>query len=337
MLRRIILIGLCICSLPLLGREFPLCMYGVSNPADLPLLKQAGFTCVQSYQSTPEKLAALARAAQKEGLKIVFYPNKILGTSYEKEAKNWPVLAWYLVDEPDVHRWSRERVLEAHQKAKKAFKNHPTALVIGQGKTAVPFYDLPDIMMMDWYPVPHLPLTSFGDNVRYTKEGLAKTNMQDHPLWGVVQIFDWKNYEQYRSDDDRIGRLPTEDEIRFMSYDGIFNGATGLFFFTFNHLKKPLPQSAPAFWAYVTSVTKELAQLRPVFENNKQVANPVEVQDPLQMITYEYKKHKYSILINRSNVAQTVPAELLRRKYKAQFNRQKAAQIPPYGVWVLKY
>ncbi len=190
----------CVCGLS--AREFPLCLYGVSNPDDLNTIKKAGFSCIQSYVQDPQILEKLAHKAQQLGLKVVFYPNKVVGTLYEQKAQKWPMLAWYLVDEPDVHRWSREQVAQAHQTAKKVFSTQATALVIGQGRTRIPYYDIPDVMMMDWYPVPHLPLPSFGDNVRYTKEGMAQMKTPDHPLWGVVQIFDWKNFKQYRPDNE---------------------------------------------------------------------------------------------------------------------------------------
>ena len=321
---------------PLIAREFPLCLYGVTDPADLKTIKKAGFSCVQTYNQEPQTMEKLARQAKKMGLKVVFYPNKIWGTPYQQKAQQWPILAWYLVDEPDVAHWSRERVQQVHQAAKKAFPHHSTALVIGQGKTAIPYYDIPDIMMMDWYPVPHLPLTSFGENVRYTREGLARTNRQDYPLWGVVQIFDWKNYKQYRADNDRIGRFPTIHEIRFMAYDGILNGATGLFFFTFNHLKKPMPQSAPQYWVRVQSVVKELSKFKKIIENGTVVENPVSVNHPLKMQTWHYKANRYSVLLNASSFPQFVPVELLAEKYKPIYGRNKRIQIAPYEVWILK-
>ena len=324
------------CILPLMAREFPLCLYGVTNPADLKTVKKAGFSCIQAYRSDPVQLEALAKEAKKLGLKVVFYPNKILGTPYEQKARNWPVLAWYLVDEPDVHRWSRERVQQAHQAAKQAFLNHPTALVIGQGRTAVPYYDIPDVMMMDWYPVPHLPLTSFGDNVRYTKEGLERAGMQDHPLWGVVQAFDWIHYEQYRPDNDRIGRFPTTQEIRFMSYDGILNGATGLFYYTFNHLKEPMPKSAPQYWERVKTVVKELAKFKKIIEKGTLVSNPADINLPLKMQTWQYKGNTYSVLLNASNGAVPVPDALLKKDYKPLYGTKKTKDVAAYDVWILK-
>ena len=321
---------------PLFAREFPLCIYGVSDPQDLGTLKEVGFSCVQTYQTEPEKLAALAQEAQKQGMKVVFYPNKILGTSYEKEAQAWPILAWYLVDEPDVHKWSRKRVKKAHEQAKKVFPQHDTALVIGQGITLVPFYDLTDVMMMDWYPVPHLKLTSFGDNVRYTKRGMEKKKRKDHALWGVVQIFDWKTYKQRRPDNDRIGRFPTEDEIRFMSFHGILNGATGLFYFTLSPGGKKTATQSPNLWKRVTAVTQQLHKLLPVLEEGILTDNPIFVADPLQIQTRLYDGKKYVFLLNTSDQEQGTPSEFLNDKYQLLYG-SKTKTIPPYGVWVLKY
>lgn len=318
------------------AREFPLCLYGVNDPLDVKTVKKAGFSCIQSYTQDPQKLEALAKAAKKQDLKVVFAPHKLYGTEYEKKAQKWTVLAWYLVDEPDVNHWSREQVKEAHNAAKKVWPKHDTALVIGQGKTKVPFYDLPDIMMMDWYPVPHYPLTSFGDNVRYTQEGMTRTNHQDRPLWGVVQIFDWKEFKQFRPDNDRIGRFPTEEEIRFMSYDGIWNGATGLFYFTFNTKGVPLPKAAPEYWKRVKNVVNELSRFRPVLEKGIVVDNPVSLHKSLRMKTWKYKGHLYSILLNISDKPQLVPDTLLTKRYKPLYSTKKQAQIPPYAVWILK-
>ena len=322
--------------LPAGANPFPICMYGVNNPADVPAVKKAGFNCFQTYRPEPETLAALARAAKKHRLHVVFRPNKVIGSAYEEAARHWPILAWYLVDEPDVHKWSRDRVIEAREITRNAFPLHENTLVIGQGKTRISYYDLPDNLMMDWYPVPHLALTSFGDNVRWAKEGQQSTGAAERPLWGVVQSFNWKEFKQYRPDNDRIGRFPTEDEIRFMSYDGIINGATGLFYFVFTTHGKPLPTEQPEWWARVAAVSKELAKLQPVLEKGELTDNPVEVTAPLVMQTRRYKRRLYSILINRSDKPVSVPEELLRKEYGLYFGGQKTSEIPPYTVWVLK-
>ena len=336
-MKKLLLLSLCLSgALSISAREFPLCMYGINDPADLPLLKQAGFSCIQSYERNPEKLVPLAAAAEKYGLKTVFYPQELWNTPHAQKAASWPVLAWYLVDEPDVSRWSRARVQETYQKTKLAWPKHDTALVIGQGRTRVPFYDLPDVMMVDWYPVPHLALSSFGDNVAWTRQGMEKMGTADRPVWGVVQIFDWKEFKQHRPDNDRIGRFPTKGEIRFMVYDGIVNSATGLFFFHFYSYDKKLPVAYPEYWERVTAVTKELNQFRPVLENGEVVASDIAVQPPLALQVRRYKKKWYFILVNRSAQEQPVPGELLKKKYKPVFKEQKTTSMLPYSVWILK-
>lgn len=338
MLRKFIFV-LAACWITCVGeaREFPLCVYGVSTPESIKIVKDAGFTCFQSYKKDPSTLAKLVKEANKYHLKTVFYPDQIIGSAQAKTAQNWPMLAWYLVDEPERTKWSRNRVKQVHEQTKNVFPNQPTTLVIGKGLTFIPFYDLTDIMMVDWYPVPHLKLTSFGDNVSDTKRMMNKYGSGTHPLWGVVQIFDWKNYKQNRPDNDRIGRFPTEDEIRFMSYHGIFNGATGLFYFTLAPGGKMTAKESPDLWKRVTNVTKELNQLLPVLEDGIIVENPVVIDEPLLMQSRVYKGNVYMILLNTSDKEQDVPSALLEKYYKEIFGRKKTAKIPPYGVWVLKY
>ena len=323
-------------TFPLSAAHFPLCMYGVNDPTDIPLLKQAGFTCIQTYQKAPEKLAALAEAAQENQMQVVFYPNQVIDSAYRKEAQNWPVLAWYLVDEPDVWKWSRDRVAQAHKQARAAFPNHKTALVIGQGKTDVPYYDLADNLMMDWYPVPHLALTSFGDNVRLAKEGQTAMGVASRPLWGVVQNFNWKEYKQHRPDNDRVGRFPTKEEIRFMSYDGILNGADGLFYFIFTVQGKPLPTAQPEWWERISAVSQELSSLRPVLEEGTLVKDLFPFEAPLSVQTRVYQKDIYILVANRSDQPVSAPKALRKKKYKILYGGPKTAQIPPYGVWVIK-
>ncbi len=315
---------------------FALCMYGVNTPSDIKTVKKAGFNCIQTYRKDPALLSQLAQEAQKQHMQVVFYPNEVIGSPYEKEAHSWPMLAWYLVDEPDVVRWPRQRVLQAYNTAKTAFPQHQTALVIGQGKTATPFYDLPDILMMDWYPVPHLPLVSFGDQLLLARQGLLESGTAETPLWGVVQAFNWKEYKQYRADDDRIGRFPTEQEIRFMSYHGIVNGVSGLFYFIFTTEGKPLPQAQPEWWQRLSSVSKELSKFLPVLEKGTPAKNPVEVSLPLLARTWQYKNKKYTVLLNASDQSQPLPPQFLQKKYKSLFGRQKTAQLAPYQVLILR-
>ena len=316
---------------------FPLCIYGITNPAEIKTVKKAGFDCIQTYRTNPPTLAVLAKEAKKHDLQVVFYPDKILGSAYEEQAQTWPVLAWYLADEPDVWNWSRARILEIYNKTKAAFPEHDTALVIGQGKTKTSFYDLPDALMVDWYPVPHLPLVSFGDQLALARQGMLQSGAGTNPLWGVVQIFDWKNYKQHRPDNDRIGRFPTEEEIRFMSYHGIVNGVNGLFYFIFNTANKTLPEAWPKHWEKISNVIRELSRFKAVLENGLAAENPVPIHAPLMAKSWTYQNRRYTVLINASGQAQPLPPLLLERKYKTLYGRKKADLMLPYQVLVFRY
>lgn len=327
--------GLLLAAVSSFAKPFPICMYGVDRPADLKTIKKAGFSCFQTYQQEPEKLAALAKQAKKSGLQVVFYPNKLFDTPYEAAARSWPVLAWYLVDEPDVWRWSRARVIQAYNRTKFTFPAHDVTLVIGQGKTAVPYYDLPDALMVDWYPVPHLPLVSFGEQIALAKQGQDSLAASEKPLWGVVQAFNWKEFKQHRPDNDRIGRFPTESEIRFMSYHSIINGAEGVFYFVFTSNGKPLPEANPEWWRRVTAVTRELARLKKVFEKGTPSALGFPVQSPLSAKTWLYKGKKYTVLVNASDSEVSLPAELLTAKCKRLVGTRNNTVLGPYDVMVL--
>ena len=57
------LLFLCI-AFPAVAAHFPLCMYGVNDPENVPVIKRAGFTCFQTYQKNPEKLASGSSSRQ---------------------------------------------------------------------------------------------------------------------------------------------------------------------------------------------------------------------------------------------------------------------------------
>ena len=48
------------------GNFFPLCMYGITRPAELAALKKAGFNCFHTYTQEPEALAGLAAEAERQ-------------------------------------------------------------------------------------------------------------------------------------------------------------------------------------------------------------------------------------------------------------------------------
>ena len=327
--------------------EFTIGLYDVKTSTDIVNAKEAGFNCVQSYIHSPETINFLAEEATKNEMKLVVYPDKILqDKKYRTKVQSYPIRAWYLFDEPDVCCLSREKLISANETTKKIYPNIDTAFVIGEGFTDVPYYDIADILMVDWYPVPHLPLESFGENVALAKQGLVMAGKDTKELWAVVQIFDWKEHKQYRKDTDRIGRFPKKEEIRFMSYDAIFNGATGLFYFNCYSNDKPLYESKLKEWTKIVEVIQEMSFVGEIIDNGKEIENPMEIEEPLKAKSFEYGGIKYTFIINPTAQRQTLPPlffqpqfDVIYEKYTnlRKMLRKSKNNFQQYKVFAFRY
>lgn len=326
--------------------DFVVGLYGVKTEQDVIKAKEAGFNCVQTYSSNPETIKKICSVAESNDMTVVAYPNKIMSSKYKEEAISYPIKAWYLFDEPDVHGLTREKLISLNENTKKAYPKNKTVFVIGEGFTKTPYYDIADILMVDWYPVPHLSLESFGENVALAKQGLFMMSKQDKPLWAVVQIFDWKQYKQYRKDDNRIGRFPKKEEIRFMSYDAIFNGANGLFYFTCYSNGKPLFEDKPKDWANVFDVIQEISFVAEIIDNGKKIENPIQIKEPLKAESYEYGGIKYTFIINPTSKRQTLPSLFFQPNFDVMYEkntslkkniRKSKNNFKPYKVFAFRY
>jgi hypothetical protein len=272
-----------------------------------------------------------------------------------------------LCDEPDLWKVSRIKLKSADEKTRKTFPGAKTAFVIGEGKTKVPYYDIADILMVDWYPVPHLPLESFGQQISYARHELDIVKGKLSHLWAVVQMFDWTE-EKALSDLAREKynlRFPTKEEIRFMSYDALFNGATGLFYFKYNSRRIPLPHSKPEEWKYITEIIQELVFTTKLFEKGIPICNPTCDKKNnfcdicrtdvfnitgneifIEMKSFEYEGAKYTVLINPTAQYQTIPRIFYDKKFDVLFEedillsnniKNKNNNLEPYKVLVFRY
>lgn len=347
MLNRLFLQLLIIISFPVFSfAEFTIGLYGIKTSTDIINAKEAGFNCVQTYEKDPKVIKVLADEIAKNEMKMLAYPDKIIENKKQLVTKDYPVKAWYIFEEPDVHGLSRENLILLNNNVKKLYPNNKTAFVIGQGFTQISYYDIADILMINWYPVPHLPLESFGENVALAKQGLSMVSQDKKELWAVVQIFDWKEYEQYRKKDDRIGRFPKKDEIRFMSYDALFNGATGLFYFNYYSNNKPLPDEKPKEWAKIVEIIQEISFVGEIIDNGKTIDNPTEIKDPIKAKSFEYGGIKYTFIINPTDKRQNIPSLFFEPKFDVMYekstNLRKIAKktknnFPSYRVFAFRY
>lgn len=125
-----------------------------------------------------------------------------------------------------------------------------------------PFSALADIIGCDIYPIrvghtEHSDLTDRTLSCVGAYTDLMQATAPAKPVWMVLQAFSWDKLVNRQPPYDPQG-FPTYAESRFMAYDAIVHGATGLLWWgSFNSS----PQAA--FWRAILSVTREIADLEP--------------------------------------------------------------------------
>ena len=311
--------------------------YGIGDPGELSVLRQAGFNCFHTYAQDPQRLAALAAESKKLNLKMVAYADRVIASSYTKEAKRWPVLAWYLFDEPEVRKLPPAELEKLDKRVKDWSPRQKTVFVMGEGVAAFTYGGLADALMVDWYPVPHLRLESVGEQVAMTKAGAAITDpkRQDKPVWAVLQAFDWINYPQRRK--ERVGGFPTFEQVRFMTYLALARGARGIFYFQYAGSDGvPLPDR-PERWGIYQRIAAEINALMPVLEKGKPGVPPPGLNPQLASLALKQGGKAYLILLNPSEAMLPLNTEEL-SSYRPLFedNRLLPSALPPHKVLVLE-
>lgn len=317
--------------------DFPLCFYGISGPQELSVVKKAGFNCFATYVQDPERLAAMAAESKKLDLKMVAYPDRVIDSSYAKEAKSWPMLAWYLYDEPEVRKVPLAELEKLDKRVMDWSPKQKTVFVMGEGVASFIYGGVADALMVDWYPVPHLRLESVGEQVAMTKAGAAIKDpaRQNKPVWAVLQAFDWIGYPQRRK--PPVGGFPTFEQVRFMTYLAIARGAEGIFYFTYNGSDGvPLP-ARPERWGTYQRMAAELNALMPVLKKGKPGVLPAGLDANLASRAIKQGGRNYIILLNPSEAPIALNLEVL-APYRPLFepNRALPPALAPHKVLVLE-
>jgi hypothetical protein len=317
--------------------KFPVCFYGVNEPASLAVLKNSGFNCFQTYLDDPDKLAGLAEAARGLGMRMVAPPYKVMESAHAEKARKWPVLAWYLRDEPEVGWMPAADLLEMDRRVKAWSPKQPTAFVMGHGLPAMVYGAAADAVMLDWYPVPHLPLESVGRELALAREGVRLTDpaRPEKPLWAVLQAFDWIEYPQRRA--KKVGGWPTFEQVRFMTWLSVARGASGVFYFKYADSKNvPLPQR-PELWERYARAAGELGAMSKVLVKGRDIAMPAGLDERLTGRALRRWWRKYAIILNPTAGAVPLAAEAL-KGWRPLFEtrRDLPESLKPYGVLILE-
>lgn len=242
---------------------FPIGLYGVNQESSLETLSEAGFNLVvgparSSFLDKAHTLGMSVIASPGASAGRGFDPSRFAQTVNQLDAH--PALhSWYLVDEPDMTRtppWQVEmdqRLLKAHAIRK------PTSLVLFDGLHARDYGGIPDILMVDSYPIPWMPLAHFSQQMNWSRSIAGP----DKPLYAILQAFDWYAFREALPRETQF-RVPTHEELRCMTYLALAQPVDGLLFYTYSSGKWHLPDH-PDLWHGLLEIVATL-QDRPFLQ-----------------------------------------------------------------------
>jgi hypothetical protein len=130
---------------------------------------------------------------------------------------------------------------------------------------------VPDVVSVDIYPVgggadlqespfADRGLAAVGDFTRNLVRVVSVNGRKQKPVWMVLQGFGWQALGAASNPPEKWnGRTPTYDEIRFMTFDAIINGATGVIYWGAPFIAK----EDNATWDSLKRVATELQSLQP--------------------------------------------------------------------------
>lgn len=243
-------------------KRMPIGLYGVSDPAIFEQIAGLGFDTIVTT-ATKERLDA----AHQHGLSII----SSCGISYKSESPvltmnpellaldSHPSLAsWYVVDEPGLNRIDPAFVEEAANNIRNSGAMKPVSLTSWHTNQVGFYAESADIIMVDRYPIPWMPVSDMGHHVRLGKLAAGP----DKPVYAILQAFSWEAYPDMIGE-EYIHRPPSFDELKSMTFDAVAQGADGILFFTYKSGTWSLAEN-PALWVSTQIVVEELRKYEPI-------------------------------------------------------------------------
>jgi hypothetical protein len=244
-------------------RFYPLGIYDVRDTNDFSIVREAGFNLITGPADGP-----FLDAAKAHGLKVMAAPGASAGPGFQSGPARraiqrydaHPALwAWYLVDEPEMTGVAPEYVLAANRFLKSLGARKPTSLVLYHATAALSYVDAADILLIDRYPIPWLPLADFPKHLRLARSAAGK----NHPLIAVIQAFDWAATPNLLPQERHL-RPPSYEELRCLTYCALVTGANGLFYYAFDNGPWKMEEHLDTWYALHTVIQEVTARL-PLF------------------------------------------------------------------------
>ena len=252
---------------------FPLGMYWNPNEKQMAAYTNGPFNCVvhyemmtsnrldfcqkaglMSFSAIDHKLWNVAAMAQMPEANVA---KAKLETAIATIKGHPALLGWYLGDEYDVRK--AKNVTALNRFIAERDPDHPTYLVQDRVYDLDAFAAAADVIGLDPYPVPKLPVRRITEFMRDGRKAVFDTL----PHWSVPQSFAWL---WYNADLTQVnGRFPTLAELRSINWQHIALGANGLMPFAYHCFFYPLNrQDWRPLWAVAVESYREVARMIPV-------------------------------------------------------------------------
>jgi hypothetical protein len=244
----------------------------------------AGFNFVLSEQSGKYGIYVAKKIPEKSlnGTRVSLmetYRDPSLATDLKKfladNEKDTTILCWHAPDEPCWFGPSAN-VLRIGYELIKANSKKPVWLNVGPSFTETWHYSKPretykacDVLSEDIYPIPDgqsKPNQGYntyayfvGNHVQKLVEFGSVEGVPQTPIWMVLQGFGWSDYNPNASKNQPA---PDRHQLRFMYYDAIVHGATGILIWGVRSTKTP---GQAQMWTDLKYMASELRDLSNVW------------------------------------------------------------------------
>ncbi len=307
---------------------FPLGFYGGRNLEDLRAMADSPFNCVLDYGMTAQDIETTRQyldEAHRLGMKIIFCVNDLYPSAkYRTKLGDWSgndailqgvvttfrehpaLMAWYNNDELPFEK--KEEIEGYYRRIKELDPNHPQLMVHYRERSYRTFFDAYDIVGVDVYPIPKNPVTDLSDRLDIAwKEVEGKK-----PVWAVPQTFAWYQHREPEDAADTlgrrrlpmprewtIGRAPTYDETRAMTYLALIHRAKGIIYWCYYNMSY-LPDFVER-WHFMKRIGAEVKELFPVLLSPEEMSASTEpANEAIHCLVRVADGKRYLLAVNGS-------------------------------------
>lgn len=258
---------------------FPLGIYeSPGSERAMQALVEAGFNLCNAGQPAPAAAKAVLDKARQYGLRM-WIPlstqldlssdadkrRETLKTYADKLGSHPALLMWESIDEPAWGSRNADGLYEGYSLLRTLDQQHPIWTNHAPRNlisTLAYFNRATDASGCDIYPVPEpsghsdLPNKTISVTGDETDKNVTAVG-GEKPIFMVLQGFGWAELGPAANHDKAV--MPTFEQSRFMAYDAIVHGSTGLLYWGTHYTRKPSP-----FFSDLKSLISELAALQEV-------------------------------------------------------------------------